>query len=48
VPNDAKVSELEGLRPCKGTLSDSELMKLLHLQKELAIHHCKVGERECN
>ena len=23
VPNDAKVTELEGLRPCKGTLSDS-------------------------
>ena len=48
VPNDAKVTELEGLRPCKGTLSDSELVKHLTLQKELAMHHCKVGERECN
>jgi hypothetical protein len=48
VPNDAKVSELEGLKPCKGTLSDVELMKHLDLQKQLAMHHCKVGERECN
>jgi hypothetical protein len=48
VPNDAKVAKLEGLKPCKGTLSDEELMKHLDLHKQLAMHHCKIAEQECN